>query len=137
MFAVNAVFRDSNHLRLVSTFGDWFCCTHSSFIALPLAACGSSSDAGCWLLTIALPKLEWFQNVESMLNHHLAGQPRTKKPRRQSRHASAAPTQPQPLITHFRNAPQSRLRTALPISPPPRIVSHSRGCHHLMAHHLE
>jgi photosystem I P700 chlorophyll a apoprotein A1 len=29
----------------------------------------------CWLVPLpqSAPKLEWFQNVESMLNHHLAG----------------------------------------------------------------
>jgi photosystem I P700 chlorophyll a apoprotein A1 len=29
----------------------------------------------CWLVHYhkSAPKLEWFQNVESMLNHHLAG----------------------------------------------------------------
>jgi photosystem I P700 chlorophyll a apoprotein A1 len=34
-----------------------------------------SSYVFCWLVPLpqSAPKLEWFQNVESMLNHHLAG----------------------------------------------------------------
>ena len=34
---------------------------------------GLMLNAGVFHYHKAAPKLEWFQNVESMLNHHLAG----------------------------------------------------------------
>jgi photosystem I P700 chlorophyll a apoprotein A1 len=38
-----------------------------------LAMAGLMLNAGVFHYHKAAPKLEWFQNVESMLNHHLAG----------------------------------------------------------------
>ncbi|MEO1404312.1 MAG: photosystem I core protein PsaA [Cyanobacteria bacterium J06635_1] len=38
-----------------------------------LVAAGLMLNAGVFHYHIKAPKLEWFQNVESMLNHHLAG----------------------------------------------------------------
>ena len=38
-----------------------------------LICAGLMFFAGWWHYHKAAPKLEWFQNVESMMNHHLAG----------------------------------------------------------------
>ena len=54
----------------------WGITTETQLMALAIGAlvmAGLMLNAGVFHYHKAAPKLEWFQNVESMLNHHLAG----------------------------------------------------------------
>ena len=52
----------------------WGITSETQLMALAIGALVmvDSSNAGVFHYHKAAPKLEWFQNVESMLNHHLA-----------------------------------------------------------------
>jgi len=67
---------NSNHLRLVPRLARrWFTNSFQLYCTAigGLVAAALMLFAGWFHYHKRAPKLEWFQNVESMLNHHLAG----------------------------------------------------------------
>jgi len=72
-FDVGVAFMEFKSPPACSTFGDLLVLQiHSSFIALPLASGGSSSDA-VWLVSLSQARSQtgMVPECESMLNHHL------------------------------------------------------------------